>query len=118
MKTIVLTLLSICIGVASISASPEDEIGALLKYVSNLDGAVFTRNGTTHTAKESAAHMRMKWQRQKKKILSAENFIDLCGSKSYLSGKRYTIKLKGGTEKFSDDILKAELEKIRSASKK
>ena len=62
--------------------------------------------------------MRMKWQKQKKKIHSAEDFIDLCGSKSYLSGKRYTIKLKGEAEKFSDDVLKAELKKIRSAAKK
>lgn len=117
MKTIVLLFASIFVCITSLSAAPEDEIAALLKYVSNLEGATFTRNETPHTAMEAADHMRMKWQRQKKKIRSAEDFIDLCGSKSYLTGKRYTIKLKDGAEKFSDEVLKAELKKIRSAAK-
>ncbi|NOX98713.1 MAG: DUF5329 domain-containing protein [Verrucomicrobia bacterium] len=118
MKNIVITIFALILGITALSAAPEDEIGELLKYVSNLEGATFSRNGTTHTAKEAAEHMRMKWQRQKKKIHSAEDFIDLCGSKSYLSGKRYTIKLKDGAEKFSDEVLKAELNRIRSAAKK
>ncbi len=117
MKTIALSFLALFLCIASLSATPDEEIGALLKYVSNLEGATFTRNGTTHTAREAADHMRMKWQKQKKKIRSAENFIDLCGSRSYLSGKRYTIKLKRETEQFSDDVLKAELKKIRSKAK-
>lgn len=118
MKTIVISFLMLFVGITSLSAAPEDEINGLLKYVSNLEGATFTRNGTTHTAKEAAEHMLMKWQKQKKKIRSAEEFINLCGSKSYLSGKRYTIKLKGKAEKFSDDILKAKLKEIRKAAKK
>lgn len=118
MRTIVFFALTLLLGITSISASPKEEIEALLKYVSGLEGAVFTRNGATHTAKESADHMRMKWQKQMKKIRSAEDFIDLCGTKSYLSGKKYTIQLKGEAVNFSDDILKAELSKIRHASKK
>ncbi len=118
MKLITLTCLTFILAIPSLLASPDEEISGLLKYVSGLQGATFIRNGEPHTAKEAAAHMRMKWERQKEKISTAEKFIDLCGSKSYLSGKRYTIQLKGEAEKFSDDVLKAELKRIRTAAKK
>ncbi len=118
MKLITLTLLTFILAIPAMGASPDEEIAGLLEYVEGLQGATFVRNGGSHTAKEAADHMRMKWERQKEKISTAEKFIDLCGSKSYLSGKRYVIKLKGGPEKFSDDVLRAELKRIMAAAKK
>ena len=44
MKTIVISFLTLLVGITSLSAAPEDEINGLLKYVSSLEGATFTRN--------------------------------------------------------------------------
>ncbi|MCF6312770.1 MAG: DUF5329 domain-containing protein [Verrucomicrobiales bacterium] len=114
LNTLVITWL---VGMMPLQAAPQDEINSLLDYLEGLQGAVFVRNGKEHNSQETRKHLQMKWDRQEKKIHSAEDFIKLCASKSYLSGKRYVIRLKDGSEKFSDELLKAELKRIRSQAK-
>lgn len=92
------------------------EIEALLGYLTNMDGAVFIRNGGEHTATEAAAHLRLKWEKQAEKIKSAEDFIARCGSKSSLSGQRYQIRLKDGQIRYADELLTEHLRQIRKKS--
>lgn len=110
---VLLTLLAMCFGITALSASPAKEIEALLAVVTEMKDASFIRNGGSHGGKEAAAHLRMKWDKQKDKIKTAEEFITLCATKSYLSGERYKIRFKDGTEKFSSDYFTEELKKLR-----
>ena len=95
------------------AAQPAAEIEALLGYLKSLEGAVFIRNGSEHTAAEGEAHLRMKWERQAEKIRTAEDFIQLCGSMSSQSGQRYQIRFKDGTLRYSDEVLTKQLGEIR-----
>lgn len=100
----------------ALALPPQAEIEALLGYMSGLDGAVFIRNGSEHTATEAAAHLRMKREKQRERTRSAEDFIALCGSKSSLSGERYQIRFKDGQLSFSDEVLTKHLVEIRKKS--
>ena len=98
------------------AAQPAAEIETLLGYLKNLDGAVFIRNGSEHTAAEGEAHLRMKWERQAEKIKTAEDFILLCGSMSSQSGQKYQIRFKDGTLQYSDEVLTKQLGEIRKTA--
>jgi len=102
---------------AQASTPATKEIEALISYLGGLDGAVFIRNGSEHTAQEAAAHVRMKWEKQTDKVKTAEDFIVLCASQSSMSGSRYEIRLKDGRKIFADDLLKAELARLREPKK-
>jgi hypothetical protein len=68
----------------------------LISSVESLPGVKFQRNGSEHGGKEAAAHLRMKLRRAGTRVRTAENFITLCASKSYLSGKPYQILFPDG----------------------
>jgi len=93
----------------------SQEIEILLDHVQRLDGAVFIRNGSEHSAAEAATHMRMKWGKQTAKIKTAEDFIALCGTKSLVSGERYRIRLKDGTTRDAAELLTEKLAQLRAA---
>ncbi|HTJ79952.1 MAG TPA: DUF5329 family protein [Rariglobus sp.] len=93
------------------------EIEHLLSYVKTIDGAVFIRNGSEHTAIAAEAHLRMKWEKQRSKISSAEKFIELCATQSSISGTPYQIRLKDGQVQPAATLLIAELTRFRSAVK-
>lgn len=110
----IISILGFLFFAAVAAAAPANsEIEALLGYLKALDGAVFIRNGTEHSAVDAEAHLRMKWQKQSDKIKSAEDFIALCGSKSSVSGQRYQIRFKDGQLRYSDDVLAEWLGEIR-----
>ena len=91
--------------VTTVTAAPSDEIEALLGYIAGLDEASFIRNGDVHTPVEAEAHLRLKWTNQKSKIVTTEDFIRLCGTKSTISGKRYVIRFKDGREEEAAKVL-------------
>lgn len=96
------------------ASAPQPEIERLLDYVQQLEGAVFIRNGSEHSASEAAAHMRMKWEKQREKINTAEDFIALCGTKSLVTGERYRIRFKDGTTRDSAEVLNTRLAQLRA----
>lgn len=104
--------------VASVGAAApaQEEIESLLNYVGALDGAKFVRNGSSHPASAAVSHLRLKWEKQTKKIVTAEDFIALCGSKSSTTGERYRIRFKDGSERFCDDVLSQQLRAIRQTA--
>ena len=95
-------------------AASMDEIESLLRYVGSIEGASFIRNGDIHTPKEAEAHLRLKWTKQKSQILTAEDFIRLCGTKSSTSGKPYVIRFKDGHEEEAAVVLYNQLQIVRA----
>ncbi len=71
-------------------ASGNEEIDYLLNHLAN-SGCTFIRNGDEHEAKEARDHLEMKYNYAKRRIKTAEDFIDKIASKSSLSRKLYEV---------------------------
>lgn len=91
-------LLFCCTGVYlhAREAKSDAEIEFLLGYVEK-SGAIFIRNGSDHTAKEGADHLRDKLAQAGDRVKTAEDFINGIATKSYLSGQPYLVKMKDGS---------------------
>jgi Family of unknown function (DUF5329) len=101
-----------------IETAPQTEaqkIEALIQAVANLEGAVFIRNGTEHTPKAAADHLRLKWRNAGKRVKTAPEFIQYCASGSSLSGKPYEIRLQDGRTVRSRDWLWSALKRLEAA---
>lgn len=100
MKTILVTsfvILALFSGVVVAQDNVEKKkIDFLISSVDHLKEAKFIRNGTEHDGKEAAEHLRMKLQKAGGKVQTADDFIRLCGSYSYISGKPYLIRFSNG----------------------
>jgi len=88
----------------------KKKIEYLISSLENLKGAKFIRNGSEYNRQEAAKHLRMKIQLAGDRVQTADDFIRLCASKSYTSGKPYLIRLSDGktikAEKYFRDKLK------------
>lgn len=104
------------VSAADTQQTANAEIEHLLRFVGGMEGAVFIRNGSEHTCREAQAHMSLKRSSQAKAIKTAEQFIELCATKSLISGEHYQIRPADGTVHDSAAILLAELERLRSSS--
>jgi hypothetical protein len=93
--------------------SLEKTINHLLKYVEE-SRCTFVRNDEEHNSKSAAEHMRNKYDYFKDRINTPEEFIELCASKSTLSGKLYLVRCVGKSQIPSADWLAEELNKYRS----
>lgn len=92
---------------------PEaQKIEALIQAVAALQGAVFIRNGSEHTATEAAEHLHLKWRNAGKRVQTAPEFIQYCATSSSMSGRPYRIRYKDGREATSADFLWTELKKL------
>jgi Bacterial protein of unknown function (DUF885)/Family of unknown function (DUF5329) len=92
--------------------SEDDKIEMLLAAVEKLEGAVFIRNDTEHTAAQAVQHMRIKWGRHRSDIRTAAQFIDSVASRSSVTGQPYMIRFADGREQPAEDFLNAELKRI------
>jgi len=102
---------------ALVDTTPQTEaqkIEALIRAVADLQEAVFIRNGTEHTPKEAADHLRMKWKNAGRRVKTAPEFIQYCATGSSLSGKPYEIRLKDGRTVLSRDWLWTELKRLEA----
>jgi hypothetical protein len=90
-------------------------IEALIQAVANLEGAVFIRNGTEHTPKAAAEHLRLKWRNAGSRVKTAPEFIRYCASGSSVSGKPYEMRLKDGRTVLARDWLWTELKRMEAA---
>ena len=77
---------------------------------------IFIRNGTGYDGAKAADHVRQKYEyyRNRDRIHSVEDFIDLAATKSALSGKPYQVRCPGQPVGPAADWLRAELVKIRA----
>ena len=84
-------------GGAPTALTESEKIERLLDLVAGMEGATFIRNGTEHTAKEAADHLRSKWKAAGSRIQTARDFVEQIATKSSMSGKPYEIRGADGT---------------------
>ncbi len=82
-----------------------EKIDVLIRSIEMLEDAQFYRNGSLHSAQESADHLRMKLKRAGNRISTAQEFVDNIATKSYLSGKEYKIIFSDGNEVKTGEFL-------------
>ncbi len=88
-------LLLVCLTMTGpIRADPSDDTEAaiqhLLSYVRQ-SGLVFVRNFNNYDSEEAARHISKKYSYFREKIVTPEDFVELCASKSLLTGKAYLV---------------------------
>ena len=93
----------------------EQKTDALIADIAGLEGAVFIRNNTEHTAIEAAAHLRRKRSSAGGQITTAKQFIEQVASKSSLSGEPYRIRFSDGRVIAAGEYLTKRLDEIESA---
>jgi len=88
----------------------KKKIEFLLSSVENLKGAKFIRNGSEYNdGKAAADHLRMKLKTAGSRVKTADDFIRLCASQSYLTGKPYMIRLSNGKTIKSEEYFREKL---------
>jgi len=114
LKIFIITILAFC-GIIQIKPLTEKQkIDALINYVAQLKDAKFIRNGSEHTCKEAANHLKMKLKNAGDDIQTAKQFIQELASKSSLSGKPYEILLSNGKRVKSETFFLEKLKEIES----
>ena len=93
---------------------PADKtVQHLLEYVARSD-LTFIRNSGHYTAREASEHMEKKYEHFRDEIKSPEQFIELCATRSILSGKPYLVINKQGETTKTSEWLNAELNEYRN----
>ena len=114
-----LCALALCLSAvapASATPSPEEDrlIQGLIQRVENRREMVFLRNGEEHSAADAAKHMRQKYNHFKDDIVTAEDFIRRCATRSEMTKAAYKVKLKAdGAVLNASDFMHEELKTLR-----
>ena len=95
----------------------KKKIEYLIFSVENLKGAKFIRNGSEYDGKQAAEHLRLKLKKAGAKVQTADDFIRLCASQSYMTGKPYMIRLSEGKIIRSEEYFREQLKKYCSTVK-
>lgn len=97
--------------------SPEEHaiVQTLIRRVEQMSTMTFMRNGGAHTAAEAAQHMQAKYAHFKHRIFTAEDFIELCASRSEMTGKPYMVKVGDAAPVEANAFLKKELRALRGS---
>lgn len=96
----------------------QKKIEFLICSIENLKGAIFIRNGSEHNGKAAAEHLRMKLKAAGSRVKTADDFIRLCASQSYITGKPYMIRLSNGKTIKSEEYFREKLKEYYSTVKK
>lgn len=88
-------------------------IEALIQSVAAMTNLKFIRNGATATSTEAAKHMRDKYAYFRRDIVTAEDFILLCGTRSEVTLQPYRVRKQDGSEQLTTDVLGALLRELR-----
>ena len=113
MQVLRLAVLALIIALGSAVADTRQEIDHLLSFVEQTP-CTYERNGTFHSGPEARDHINKKYEYYRKKIKTAEDFIEYSATKSMLSGNKYTIQCPGKEVVYASDWLLAELKDYRS----
>ena len=120
-RAALLTLLlgaSALLAQAAPSAAEEKLIDTLILRVSKMDAMIFLRNGNEYNSADAAKHMQAKYDYFKKELVTAEDFIDRCASRSEMTGQAYKVKLTNGAVRDANEFLNSELRALRQQVKK
>ena len=90
------------------------EIDALLKKLSD-SSCRFQRNGAWYSATQASDHLsrKMKYADRWRRILSAEEFVALIGSRSSDTGRAYSVSCPGGADVDASVWLLSKLAQLR-----
>ncbi len=105
---LVLLALAFPVGV---EAGTEQEVAHLLEYLEQSE-CVFVRNGKEYDGAEALGHIGKKYDYVKKRVKTAEDFIEYAATRSSLSGKPYLVRC-DGEELLTAQWLKTELARLR-----
>lgn len=115
--TMAFATVSVLGGVQGTSATPtntEDAlIERLIQRVAAMTKVKFIRNGATAMSTEAANHMRDKYAYFRRAIVTAEDFLRLCGTRSEVTLQPYRVRRQVGSEQLTADLLGAELRVLR-----
>lgn len=118
MKKILITIFVIMVLFATAVSAQDNiekkKIDFLISSIANLKEAKFIRNGSEHDCKEAAKHLRMKLEKAGSHVQTAGDFIRLCASQSYITGKPYMIRLSNGKTIKSEEFLREKLKEYYS----
>ena len=121
MKSILVTtfvVLALFSGAVSAQDNIEKKkIDFLISSVENFKGAKFIRNGTEYDGKKAAEHLRMKLKSAGGRVQTADDFIRLCASKSFITGKPYMIRSSDGKTITSEEYFRKKLKEYYSTVK-
>jgi hypothetical protein len=101
---------------ATPSSQDAETIEYLIDYVSQSD-MIFVRNFGKHIPERAASHIRDKYNYFVDDIDSPEEFIELCASKSLVTGSEYRVVDPAGNKLKTRDWLMGALEKYRATQK-
>lgn len=106
--------LAALLAAASIAASPQAEVDALLSRLAQSE-CRFQRNGKWYGAAKARAHLERKLAYLERwgSLESAEQFIEKVGSGSSMSGEPYLVQCGDSSPVRSSEWLKAQLEALR-----
>ena len=90
------------------TARADAIIQHLINHVAGSDMR-FVRNGSEYTPDEAASHMQKKYRHFREDISTPGDFIDLCATKSLMSGEPYRVIDPEGNERKTSDWLRDEL---------
>ncbi|MEM6552603.1 MAG: DUF5329 domain-containing protein [Planctomycetota bacterium] len=88
------------------------KIERLIQGIADMPDAVFIRNGSEHSAKKAASHLRRKWNAAGDRITTALDFVEHLASRSSMTGKPYHIRTPDGQVTPSRDYLIQQLERM------
>ena len=90
----------------------SEKIELLIAHIEAMQNARFIRNGKEYSSSRAARHLRKKWSHVKKRISTADQFIEYIASKSSVSNKPYQIKMSDGSIVTSEAVLRTRLGEI------
>lgn len=113
MKVIIGSALALLVLLPSLpaAAGTEEEIAHLLSYIEQSE-CLFVRNGKEYSSSEGLAHIERKYDHVRKRVGSAEDFIEYAASRSSMTGTGYLVRC-GAEEVASAAWLKEELARFR-----
>jgi hypothetical protein len=82
------------------------KIEYLLTRLETMKDVKLIRNGKEYNAKEATEHLRMKWKKGGNRIKTVEDFIELCASRSYITGQPYKIRFPNGETEDAAAVLR------------
>jgi Family of unknown function (DUF5329) len=74
--------------------SEAEKIERLLAGLESMQGAAFIRNGSEHSPKDAAAHLRRKWKSHE--VATARQFVAEVATASSTSGEAYQVRFADG----------------------
>ena len=102
------------LGAQSVPEPERQKIEALIREVSELEGAKFIRNGKAYDVATAVRFLRGKWKANDEQVQTARDFVDKVASISGSSGKPYLIHFNDGRETTSREFLLAHLKKLEA----